>query len=770
MRNYLIGVFIFLFVFRANAQEQDATITGTIRDSKTGESLIGVAISVDSIIKGVSDLSGNYSIDIIPGKHLIGFKQLSFEPYSQTVTVSAGEKKSFNVFMTTSSKELNTVVISAGKFEQKIEDVTVSMEVMKPSVIESRNTVNMEDAVEKFSGVSVVDGQANIRGGSGWSYGAGSRVQILVDDLPQLTADANDAKWNFIPVENLEQVEVIKGASSVLFGSSALNGVINIRTAYPKDKPITKFSFFAGIYDDPKFTIDGKTYDLKWWGTAMLTTSGYSAFHSQKIDRLDIVAGANVFDDQGYREGEKERRQRFNLNTRYRFKKIEGLSVGVNLNTMKSSGTLFFLFQNDTSGAYTPAINTLSTYRSTRTNVDPFVTYTNKKIGTIKLRTRWFNTVNLNNTNQSSHADLYYSELQYQKSFKEKLVVTAGLLDVNSVIKSELYGDHDGTQIAAYAQGDWKIGKLNVSAGARIEQNRIDTVSDKMIPVFRSGVNYHLFKGTYLRASVGQGYRFPSVAEKYVKTNVGSLVVYPNSQLDPEKGISYELGIRQLFKYKKWSGFADIAFFRNEYTDMMEFSFGRWGTFADPLFGNGFKSINIGDTRIDGVEGTFGITGTVGKDWTFNLSGGITYIDGRQLNYDSAYVALVGGMRPVLGSDSTDALKYRSKTTYKADLSVTWKKAEIGLGMRYTSRMENIDYVFVSGLLDFAFAPGLGIGHYRKYHRYGDIILDMRTSYAFNDKFKLAFIIKNLTNYIYMQRPADTQAPRQFVLQLNVSL
>jgi outer membrane receptor protein involved in Fe transport len=203
---------------------------------------------------------------------------------------------------------------------------------------------------------------------------------------------------------------------------------------------------------------------------------------------------------------------------------------------------------------------------------------------------------------------------------------------------------------------------------------------------------------------------------------------------------------------------------------MMEFSFGRWGSFTDQLFGNGFKSINIGDTRIDGVEGTFGITGTVGKDWTFNLSGGITYIDGRQLNYDSAYVALVGGMRPVLGSDSTDALKYRSKTTYKADVSATWKKAEIGLGMRYFSRMENIDYVFVSGLLDFAFPPGLGIGHYRKYHRYGDMILDLRTSYTFNDKFKLAFIVKNLTNYIYMQRPADTQPPRQFVLQLNVSL
>ncbi len=49
---------------------------------------------------------------------------------------------------------------------------------------------------------------------------------ILVDDIPQLTADANDVKWEFLPVENINQVEVIKGASSVLYGSSALNGFV----------------------------------------------------------------------------------------------------------------------------------------------------------------------------------------------------------------------------------------------------------------------------------------------------------------------------------------------------------------------------------------------------------------------------------------------------------------------------------------------------------------------------------------------------------------
>jgi iron complex outermembrane receptor protein len=115
------------------------------------------------------------------------------------------------------------------------------MEVIKPSLVENTNATTMESIVDQVPGVNVIDGQANIRGGAGWSYGAGSRVLVLVDDIPQLSADASDAKWTFIPTENLEQVEVIKGATSALFGSSALNGVINFRTAYPRDtrKPMS---------------------------------------------------------------------------------------------------------------------------------------------------------------------------------------------------------------------------------------------------------------------------------------------------------------------------------------------------------------------------------------------------------------------------------------------------------------------------------------------------------------------------------------------------
>ena len=258
MRILLFTVF-FISLLNAHAQ----VIKGKITSSKNGEALPGVAIVADGKTGVTSDSNGNYQLDLLPGTHNLMVRLITFRQTEKTVVVNENESIVLNFSLEQDARDLGIVVISAGKFEQRLEDVTVSMEVLKPALIENRNSITMEEAVDYIPGVNIVDGQANIRGGSGWSYGAGSRVQILVDDLPQLTADASDAKWNFLPVENVEQVEVIKGASSVLFGSSALNGVINVRTAYPRDTPLTKVNMFSGFYDKAFITTDRK-YSLSY--------------------------------------------------------------------------------------------------------------------------------------------------------------------------------------------------------------------------------------------------------------------------------------------------------------------------------------------------------------------------------------------------------------------------------------------------------------------------------------------------------------------------
>jgi outer membrane cobalamin receptor len=780
MRKIISFTILFLLFLKVHAQF--ANVSGRVMGKADQQPLPGVSVIVDhSNTATTTDKDGNYSLAVAMGKHSIEYRMVGMKTQTIDVDLQENENKILIILLEDESKELGVVVVSAGKFEQKLEEVTVSMNVIKPSLVENTNTTTMEKLLDQCPSVNVIDGQANIRGGSGWSYGAGSRVLILVDDLPQLTADANDAKWSFLPVENLEQIEVIKGASSALYGSSAMNGVINIRTAYPKSTPLTRVNVYSGLYDaNQKLKLDDGTYDLNWSGKQPLNITGANFLHSRQIKNLDLVLGGNLFFDDGYKEGAFEKRGRVNCNLRYRFKNIEGLSIGVNVNTQIAKGVSFFIWQNDTTGAYRPSggtgeSTTLSEYTTHRTNVDPYITYVTKGGGVHKIRTRWFRTNNENNTNQESLADLYYGEYQYQKKFSDHLTLTGGIVATRSIVTSELYqGDHSGNNFAGYLQADAKVLKrLLISLGGRLEKNSVDSLTDDAVPVIRAGVNYQLFDETHVRASYGQGYRYPSVAEKYIKTDVGDIRIYPNNSLGSEKSWSAEAGLMQGLKLGNWRGYADVAGFYTRYHNMIEFTFSQWEKpYFDSLIhlGVGFKALNVGETEIKGLDITLAGEGALGP-LNVALLAGYTYMVPKQLEYNQSYINAMDSTLyegAYLGSDSSNFLKYRYAHLVKADLELSFRKIALGISCRYNSFMKNIDQLFVDSIF---YGPLIspGVRHYREQRKHGDTVFDVRCSFMLTKEVKLAFIVKNVFNYIYMQRPADMQAPRTFTGQLTVA-
>ena len=303
----------------SNAQEK-GLISGRVSHAVSGKPLIAANISADRTSGTSTDLNGEFSLSLTAGKHLLEFTYVGFVYQQREITLKEGESIHLEIRMKVSSKMLDEVVVSAGKYEQKLSEVTVSMEVIKAHQLSNQNIVSLDMILERTPGISILDGQPSIRGGSGFSYGAGSRVLMLVDDLPMISADAGDIKWNYLPVENLGQVEVIKGASSVLYGSSALNGVINLRTRIPGNEPATEITLFGGAFMNPE------RRELIWWDRQPLYAGG-SFSHLRKAGNLDISLGGNYFKDEGYREGEYENRLRGNVGLRYRSEKVKGLSV-----------------------------------------------------------------------------------------------------------------------------------------------------------------------------------------------------------------------------------------------------------------------------------------------------------------------------------------------------------------------------------------------------------------------------------------------------------
>lgn len=800
MKNY-ISILFFSFLF-VNSMAQEATIKGKIIDNKTKEPLIGVHVLLNDGTGVASDINGDYKISTKPGEYTLVFRFVGYTNQTQTIKVTAGEVKIIDISLLEANTELDIVVVSAGRYEQKLEDITVSMAVIKPSLIESKNTTNVETIIEQIPGCTMLDGQVSIRGGSGFAYGAGSRVLVCMDELPLLAADANDVKWNTLPTENVEQIEVIKGASSVLFGSSALNGVVNLRTAYPKDKPVTKIIVTSGIYDNPRRD------SLRWWKTNPYY-SGINFLHSQKFGALDITFGGAAFTDKGYREDEFEHRGRVNFNIRYRSKKVDGLSFGINGNYQYGKSGIFIIWKN-TDNVYRPyggadpynnPSSTISINNGTRVNFDPFITYFTKKQARHSLRTRFYLTKNVNNTEQGSTAQMYYGEYQYSKKTKKDFNITAGVAGYYSGIVAELYGNHYGVNLASYIQTDKKIKKWNFSLGVRAEYYKIDsteTISNFRIvrkndtitlpfqPVFRTGISYHAAKETYLRASFGQGYRFPSVAEKYVSTAVGALNIFPNPNVGAESGWSAELGIKQGIKLGKWVGYVDVAGFITQYENMMEFAFGVYNppgvalNFNPTLPGYvfnwvGFRAQNAESARISGVDLSVVGSGKLFNKVNLTVFAGYTYMNPISLNTDSAYLKSFSSLYDTTVTPS-NVLKYRYKHLAKADVQLDYKKWSFGWSVRFNSKMPNIDYAFINLGIPF---PGStlyigdyilpGLPQYLKDHKYGmATVCDARLSYNLNDNAKISTVINNVFNLEYMGRPGDVQAPRTFALQVLV--
>lgn len=764
---------------------QEVTFSGTVTDAETGEALPGVTVRLDKSGGTTTNLDGQYELKAMPGVHTLTFSFIGFETQVRSTEVAAGQTQTLHIKLQPKAEQLHMVVVSAGKFEQPVEEVTVSMESIDPGLIQSKNTWDMQEFMDQVPGVNIVDGQASIRGGSGFVYGAGSRVAVLVDGMPLLAADAGDVKWNYLPIENMERMEVIKGASSALYGSSALNGVINIRTAYPKSQPETKINVFSGVYSDPvrpdstgaRRDGDGKLYKpLKWWDRSP-TVSGINFSHRRQIKNLDLVVGGNAYNDEGYREGETELLGRFNFNARYRNQQIKGLTYGLAGAAQRNEGGLFLLWQDADSGAFRPqggldSNTTVTFFTSYRANLDPYIEYVSPNNTRHTLRTRYFYTYNRATNDQSSQAHMIYSEYQFQKKIGTEGTLTAGLVNNNNLVASDLYGNRNGINLAAYGQFDKRWGRVGISAGLRAEYFKIDTAQTQVDftlgraftsdfegglvlakaipvkPVARLGLNYQVAEATFLRASYGEGYRFPAIAEKFVSTSVGFLNVFPNPELQAETGISAEIGVKQGFKIGSWKGFADAAVFRTRYSNMMEFTFGVWNpdTVPPSLEWVGFKSLNIGDARIDGAEITLLAEGTIWGVKT-RFYGGYTYMNPINLNNDSAYLT-------TLSDTSSTLLKYRFRHLAKGDVQCEKGKWMVGLSGRYNSFMENVDWIFEEQFV----LPG--VRDYRARNNTGVWVFDLRIGYKISEKSALALNINNLLNKEYMGRPGDIRPPR----------
>ncbi len=796
---YLAGI---LFFFPLFSRAQTGTITGRVVEAGTGTSLIGANIFLKTdVSKGtIADYNGFFRLVLPVGKHNIEISYTGMEPVFKTVTVQQNKVLRLGtIAMKPRSYTVKELVVRAGQFNKNVEDQTVSIEVMKPKIIQDRNTRNISSILDLTPGVTILDQEPQIRGGSGFTYGVGAKVAVFVDGMPIASADAGKPDWSFIPVEDIRQIEVVKGASSVLSGSSALSGAIYVRMKYPGLKPHTYINTYFGTYCRPNKIID------KWWnGLAPITGIGFS--HSQRLGDgyTDLVVGGTMSYDHGYEGPPKvtppavdssdisksdmaNRLMRFNFNLRRRSKKTKGLNFGLNGNFMWQRKASVLAWLDDTAGFYrgypgAVLLNDLFTFY-----VDPFINYYTKNGARHQFISRIMYSNSRANLGQSNRSLMIYNKYEFRKRLKRlwDVDLITGFVSDYSRSRASMYsGSGSDTNFlwnpSWYAEMEKKIGRVNLSLGVRLEYFNLNNNITKFKPIFRFGSSFHMAEETYLRASIGQGYRFPTIAERYIRTTVGTFGVFDNPDLQPESSWNAEIGIKQAFKLSKFRGYADVAFFYQEYKNTVEYLFGFWDstyTFAMA----GFKFVNTGASRVTGVDVSLTGQATFNSHVSMTVMAGYTYVRPVALEPDKVFAHDYNpGGQTAFSYNTTSVdpesriLKYRFLHTAKLDIELDIRRFAIGTSMRYFSKIVNLDKA-IFDFEDATLATGgtLQAILYRNYyyhHNNGNMIWDVRMSYDLSKHSKISLLSNNVTNRMYSLRPLKAEPPRTITFRYSLNL
>lgn len=783
-------------------------LSGTVVDSVTREPIIGgyVILRKDPSIGAVTNIEGKFSIDLPSGEHELIVKYTGM--INDTINIALKENEQKNITIALMPKTFDEVNVTVGKFDQPIEELTFSMHVIKPSIIDNKNTRSVETILDQTPGLNIMDGEPQIRGGSGFTFGVGSKVAVLVDDMPILSGDAGRPEWGFVPVENIEQIEVTKGASSVLSGSSALSGAIHIRTAYPKSEPLTKINVYSGFYSAPE------GYSALWWSSYPYI-HGANFLHSRILAKhTDLVIGGNVNWDHGYIGGpikgpevsdtiskeysESEmshEKYRFNFNLRRRSIHFQGLQYGVNGNFMYQRTNMVMAWLDDSVGIFRAYPGAVLMQKQTIYNIDPYISFHSKVGVKHSLKMRYMFTDNEMSLNQSNQAAVYYADYQFKKEFnflKEKSFdfiggVSSQYIDSKANMYSNEIGDSTNNlfNLSGYAEIQKKmLNVLNFSIGARSEYFKLNDTITAWNPIFRTGVNIKMGQATFLRASYGQGYRFPTITERYIRTAVGMFGVYDNPDLKPEESWNAEVGVNQGIKIGKYYAQIDVAAFIQQYENTIEYLFGFWDPDPDFAAGEplaGFKFLNTGRSQVTGFDVTLNGGGKIGKNFSFITMAGYNYINPITLEPDLVFAEDYNPFNPTeytfrnTSQDTiTNILKYRFKHTFKADIELNYKGFSIGYTIKYFSKMENLDKA-ISEFETFTQNTGgtiqpIYFTNFYQENNNGNYIHDIRVSYAIGKdiEHKFAVIGKNIMNNTYSLRPLKIEQMRTIVFQYSV--
>ena len=509
------------------------SISGKITDKKTEIPLKGANVYISGLKKGTAtnDL-GLYSIKDLnesgkdlneSGTYTLNISYMGYKPIKKTIHLKKGYTFDFRLEKENFIKR--QVVVTANKLEMSKDRVSMNISVVTEKEIQQSSETNVLPVIGQYvpglfvtekgtSGFSLSAGSAGkvtIRGvGSGTSF----PVLFLIDGQPQFMGIFGHAIPDSYTASDIEKVEVIKGPASIIYGTNAMGGVLNM---------ITKKAKTDGLHFKGQ-SMAGSFSTWKLNGTISYKKNKFSTLASWNHDYTDGDRSNSEFCmDNGF------------FKAKYEFSKHYSITANMNRIKFKSydPGSIY----TEKPELYADKCNWADITRS-----NYYIAFSNKS-EKIEGGLRAYYMNGDHNVSNGPEEDWLSTDENYGFSLYEGIKLFKGNL-ISLGIESKNYGGK-GTPVYSSYDNKWiditetgeyivlqqqLIEKITINAGIRHEHHSL--FGDEWVPQF--GASYIANENTTLKGCISKGYRSPSIRELY-------LFPPANQDLQPEEMWNYEV-------------------------------------------------------------------------------------------------------------------------------------------------------------------------------------------------------------------------------------
>jgi len=522
-----------------------SVVVGRISSSIDGTPLIGANIYLQNTSFGAaSDNNGEFEINDVPaGEYVVVATYIGYKLINRhTITVLPDEQVKCDLEMHEDIYESDNIVITGTRSKRLIKDSPVATEVIHADEIMNLGAKNVGEVLEERAGIIIT--QDGVRGGvlSAKLQGLNDEhTLVLIDGVPVIGRIAGQLDLSRLSIQNIERIEIVKGAASSLYGSEAVGGVIHIITKDPEDS----FNYFMngslGSYESRNARVN---LELARKRTSALFTAEARRANGYDLDPTTANTTADAF-------------KNYNFFSKLKYKSSEYYSFQV-------SGEYFSQRQTGFDGG-----NRITDTKNWYINASNDWILKNRSNFKFRLyHTSFTRNINragvlVNNIETLSRTEFIYNRVMSNH------ILTLGGDGSNNVLQSNRVdgGEKTVKNASAYVQDEVIYSLIEFNLGIRADYH--SEFRWHLSP--KIGFLYKPFDSIRIRGSYGSGFRAPNFIELYLDLDHSGLtsqpyIAYGNPELQPESsrslnvGLEYHVSPQTIFK---------VNFFQNHVDNMI---------------------------------------------------------------------------------------------------------------------------------------------------------------------------------------------------------